>query len=70
MAFDTRQEAYDTWVPDDSFVVYDYESTVVYVHKGRLVVLRIFSVSTVHLSVWHVSIDVDRSLDDLKEYMK
>ena len=65
MSFDTRQNALLSWVPEKSVTLYDYESTVVYLYEGRLVILRVFSLA----NTWHVSVDVDKSIDDLERIM-
>ena len=68
MSFETRQDALLHWVPEKSVTLYDFTDTVVYLHEGRLVILRVFAVgSGLTYRKWHVSVDVDKPIDDLKE---
>ena len=70
MSFDTRQNALLSWVPEKSVTLYDYKSTVVYLYEGRLVILRVFSLGGPLIPhTWHVSVDVDKSIDDLERIM-
>lgn len=67
MSFGTRKEAVEHWVPEKACVLYDYGSTIVYVFGARLVVLRVFSLGgPLSAHTWHVSVDVDKSLDELE----
>jgi hypothetical protein len=70
VSYHSRREAIDGWVPKEAIVLYDYDATVVYVHDGRLVVLRVFSTGGPHLTcTWRVSVDVDRPIAELLEQM-
>ena len=67
MTFATRKEAVEHWVPELAVVLYDFESTIVYLHDSGLVVLRVFALGGPLLpNTWHVSVDVDKSFDELE----
>ena len=70
MAHATRQEALTEWVPEKAIVLYDYEATVVYIHDGGLVVLRVFEIGSHGVKhTWHVSVDVDKKLHALERML-
>lgn len=65
MSFGSREDLLKHWVPEQATVLYDFESTVVYIYDWNLVVLRVFTVG----NVWHISVDVNKTLDELQELL-
>ena len=67
MSYRSRVDALAVWLPGvNTIVLYDHQETLVYIHEGRLVVLRVF----VAADKWHVSVDVDKSFETLQEMLR
>ena len=72
MTYQSRVDALKAWLPGvNTITLYDFESTVVYIHEDRLVVLRGFPLGGPLIpNTWHVSVDVDKSFETLQEMLR